>query len=91
MTSLRTRFTPSASSAWLSVWIAFLLLAATSAVALAQAFTTLVSFNGANGATPQAPLVLGTDGNFYGTTYYGGATSTNGSVSTRHRLSPRFR
>ena len=34
--------------------------------------TTLVSFNGANGNSPQAPLIQGSDGNFYGTTTYGG-------------------
>src|SRR5687767_10730490 len=34
---------------------------------------SLVSFNGGNGANPQAELVLGTDDNFYGTTYGGGA------------------
>ncbi len=34
----------------------------------AGVLTTLVSFNGINGANPVAGLVLGTDGNFYGTT-----------------------
>ena len=37
------------------------------------ALTTLVSFNGADGNSPQAPLVQGSDGNFYGTSEYGGA------------------
>ena len=38
------------------------------------ALTTLVSFNGANGNSPQAPLIQANDGNFYGTTKYGGAS-----------------
>ena len=36
--------------------------------------TTLVSFNGSNGAIPQAALTLDTDGNFYGTTLQGGSS-----------------
>jgi len=38
------------------------------------AFTSLYSFTGGNdGSQPQAGLVQGSDGNFYGTTYAGGA------------------
>ena len=50
----------------------------------AGALTTLYSFcaqtNCADGRNPQAGLVQGTDGNFYGTTFYGGATGENGTV-----------
>ncbi|HUI85287.1 MAG TPA: hypothetical protein VL240_13745, partial [Candidatus Binatia bacterium] len=38
-------------------------------VASAQTFTTLLYFNGNNGLEPDAALVQGTDGNFYGTTH----------------------
>jgi uncharacterized repeat protein (TIGR03803 family) len=46
--------------------------------------TTLVSFNGTNGANPSAGLVQGQDGNFYGTAVKGGANS-NGVI---FRMSP---
>jgi uncharacterized repeat protein (TIGR03803 family) len=36
---------------------------------------TLVSFNGTNGSLPYARLVQGSDGNFYGTTWSGGANT----------------
>ena len=39
--------------------------------------TTLTNFNGANGVTPGTALTLGNDGNFYGTTFYGGNTNLN--------------
>jgi uncharacterized repeat protein (TIGR03803 family) len=38
-------------------------------------YTVLCSFNSTNGADPQSGLVQGTDGNFYGTTFLGGADS----------------
>jgi uncharacterized repeat protein (TIGR03803 family) len=45
---------------------------------------TLHMFSGADGASPHAPLVQGTDGNFYGTTYSGGYKG-NGTI---FRISP---
>jgi len=53
--------------------------------------TTLYSFKGGNdGGTPTAAVALGTDGNFYGTTEYGGSSgygtlfrvTTNGTLTT---------
>ncbi|MGO8837239.1 MAG: choice-of-anchor tandem repeat GloVer-containing protein [Limisphaerales bacterium] len=46
---------------------------------------TLVSFAGTNGYYPAAGLVQGADGNFYGTTYYGG---TNGGYGTVYKVTP---
>lgn len=43
--------------------------------ASAQNFRTLLNFNGTNGANPFANVVQGLDGNFYGTTEFGGPTS----------------
>jgi uncharacterized repeat protein (TIGR03803 family) len=39
------------------------------------ALTTLHSFNGSDGSGPYSGLVEGTDGNFYGTTDYGGSSN----------------
>src|SRR5579864_3309082 len=61
--------------------------------------TTLYSFCAqskcADGSTPQAGLVLGTDGNFYGTTFYGGTLNAGtvfkitpaGKLTTLHSFS----
>jgi uncharacterized repeat protein (TIGR03803 family) len=55
------------------------------------ALSSLVSFNNTNGAYPQAGLVLGNDGNFYGTTELGGTNmdpSGNG-YGTVFQLTPQ--
>src|ERR1700733_3761268 len=48
--------------------------------AQAQTFTTLVNFNGTDGAIPLAPPIQAADGNFYGTTEEGGAGGKYGTV-----------
>jgi uncharacterized repeat protein (TIGR03803 family) len=49
--------------------------------------TMLHSFNSSDGASPYAPLVQGTDGNFYGTTETGGAFC-NGGCGTVFKMTP---
>src|SRR2546423_15539672 len=61
----------------------------------AQPLTTLHSFNGGDGRSPEATLVQGSDGNFYGTTPLGGAHAkgtvfkidSTGSLITLHSFS----
>jgi uncharacterized repeat protein (TIGR03803 family) len=84
-------------------WKPFLLAASLLAVetfsASAQAqvaFTTLVSFGGANGSSPLDGLMEASDGNFYGTTYGGGTNgggtvfrmTPDGSLSTLYDFAP---
>jgi uncharacterized repeat protein (TIGR03803 family) len=64
---------------------AVFVLCATTAIALpAQTFTTLHSFNGTDGASPEAAPVQATNGSLYGTTPGGGA---NGG-GTVFRITP---
>jgi uncharacterized repeat protein (TIGR03803 family) len=51
-------------------------------------FTNLYSFSGNDGAYPQAGLVQGSDGDFYGTTTGGGSTNCSGGCGTVFRISP---
>jgi uncharacterized repeat protein (TIGR03803 family) len=59
----------------------------------AQTFTTLHSFNGADGDLPVGGLVQGLDGNLYGTTTGGGSNGRGGTVfkiTTRGNLTTLY-
>jgi uncharacterized repeat protein (TIGR03803 family) len=66
------------------------LFCVTAAIAApAQQLIPLAQFNGSNGSVPQAPLIRGRDGNFYGTTAYDGGTDGYGS-GTVFQMSPQY-
>jgi uncharacterized repeat protein (TIGR03803 family) len=56
-----------------ALWLFLLACASASLPAKAATVKALATFYGANGAQPYASLILGTNGNFYGTTSAGGA------------------
>jgi uncharacterized repeat protein (TIGR03803 family) len=60
---------------WRTSACAVLLLGLAAAVSSAQTLTTVADFDGADGTGPNSVLVQGTDGNFYGTTEFGGANN----------------
>jgi uncharacterized repeat protein (TIGR03803 family) len=68
----------------MSMMLATLWLYASASQMAAQTFTTLLSFNGKDGANSAAGLIQATDGNFYGTTSEGGANS----AGTVFRITP---
>ncbi len=66
---------------WGKQGYAVFVLSATTAIALpAQTFTTLFSFDGKDGQQPASALIQATNGDFYGTTYYGGADEIDGTI-----------
>jgi len=73
----------------------FCCVAAIAAPAQSVFLTTLASFDAANGANPdEMSLVQGTDGNFYGTTQWGGnGYSCGGAAELWHGIQnhPRWR
>ena len=52
--------------------VSVFILAMTLAAFAQSTFSTMVHFNGYNGEFPTASMIQANDGNFYGTTYYGG-------------------
>jgi uncharacterized repeat protein (TIGR03803 family) len=75
---------------WRNAPIMLVLLAIMAFASAAQTLTTLTSFKGMDGSDPYtAPLVQGTDGNFYGTTAYGGANCPTVGCGTVFKLTPR--
>jgi uncharacterized repeat protein (TIGR03803 family) len=56
----------------------------------AQTLTTLARFNGVDGSDPYfAPLLQGADGNFYGTTAYGGANCSPYGCGTVFKITAK--
>jgi uncharacterized repeat protein (TIGR03803 family) len=63
-------------SGWKNAAVMFAMYVMTVTAAGAQTFTTLATFDGSNGSGPYfASLVQGVDGDFYGTTAFGGSAS----------------
>ncbi len=76
--------------AMICIVVLFCAAAAIASPAQSVVFTTLANFDGANGANPgNMAFVLGTDGNFYGTTEAGGiydSECVSGSCGTVFRI-----
>jgi uncharacterized repeat protein (TIGR03803 family) len=78
MTSSRTNSFNRPRSLVIGSAFIFAIWLTTAIASPAQTLTTLFSFDGADGIGPDV-LIQARDGNYYGTTYYGGANSCKGS------------
>jgi uncharacterized repeat protein (TIGR03803 family) len=77
-------------TSWQKSLIILVLMALMPVASAAQTLTTLASFNGIDGSDPySAPLLQGTDGNFYGTTAYGGANCFSTGCGTVFKITPK--
>jgi uncharacterized repeat protein (TIGR03803 family) len=78
-------------NSWKSLLAVFFFCTMAAIASRAQTFTTLLSFDGADGYRPSASVVQGPNGNLYGTTFYGktGCHYRNASVcSTVFAITP---
>src|SRR5579864_1737103 len=67
--------------------VLFLFMAVAGLLAQAQTFTTMAKFHGRRyGALPYGPPVQDLNGDFYGTTYNGGASQYYGAI---YRMTPQ--
>ncbi len=73
MTTLRTHMSFTFAPARLCIVVLFCVATVIASPAQNTFFTTLASFDGPNGDSPYSSLIQATDGNFYGTTFWGGA------------------
>jgi len=73
---------------WIGPCVLSILFVTAATVCSAQTFTTLHYFNGKGGADPQAGLVQATDGNLYGTTFFGGVNGIRNPSGTVFEVTP---
>jgi uncharacterized repeat protein (TIGR03803 family) len=75
--------------AMICIVVLFCAAAVIASPAQSVSFTTLASFDGTDGANPYAGLVQATDGNFYGTTHWGGNSGCPyGGCGTVFKMTP---
>ena len=67
--------TTTSRTTWAAGLFLALALVTCAPVTLGQTYQVLYTFQGSDGANPDSALVLGSDGNFYGTAHWGGDLS----------------
>ena len=77
-----------------TILVVVIALCAGTSIAFAQSFRVYVTFDGPHGSTPESPVIQGSDGDLYGTTFAGGAqgfgtvyqVNTSGGVTVLHNF-----